>query len=253
MDTKRKPIIGITCRYDYGLGQDISEINKQRLFYIRENYTQILREAGAIPLILPVLDDSDSSRELTDIIDALLLSGGGNDTLIGNKISNAGLDYYIQNPKRTKHKIELTKLALDKDMPILGICLGNQTINVALGGTINNDISANEIEHNQKEKMYTPTHWIGLNTSSMIYHIFNKNMIKVNTSHVQAIDILGKHLKATSYSTDGIIESIESKRHSFVLGVQFHPEYLAKDKNSFYMIFEGLVRASKDYIIERKR
>ncbi|PIN69756.1 hypothetical protein COV93_04170 [Candidatus Woesearchaeota archaeon CG11_big_fil_rev_8_21_14_0_20_43_8] len=240
-----KPIIGITCKYDWGLGQRCSDEHKLVYHAINKWYVDAVAKAGGVPVLLPTIRDKKMIKELAELVDGLLFSGGGYDILIGKGRSTIGTSFYRPNPDRMHFSMDLMKYALKKDMPIFGICLGHQTINEALGGSLDIDITHSEVKHNQREFYTKATHPIEITKPSFMYNVFRKKNVIVNSHHCQAIKKLGKGLIATSHSSDGCIESIESTKHSFVHGVQFHPESLVDDYAGFSSLFKELVRAAK--------
>lgn len=121
-------------------------------------------------------------------------------------------------------------MALQRDLPVLGICGGAQAINVALGGSLYQDIATqiqDAAEHQQSSKKETGGHQIQIQPGTQLQKIVKQQTLEVNTTHHQAVNRLGKGLVVNAIAEDGLIEGIESSRHSFILGLQWHPEVLA--------------------------
>jgi putative glutamine amidotransferase len=132
--------------------------------------------------------------------------------------------------ERTQFELEMTRLALKRDLPLLGICGGAQAINVVLGGSLYQDIAAQlprASEHEQSKKKAIGGHKVSIAHGTRLEKILQRRTLEVNTTHHQAVKAVGTGLVINATADDGVIEGIESSRHSFVLGVQWHPEVLA--------------------------
>ena len=130
---------------------------------------------------------------------------------------------------RTKFEIELCKKCLSKNIPILGICGGEQLLNVYFGGTLVQNIKTtfpNALNHEQIEPRNKTSHSVSINKSSKLYKIIKQDLIKVNSAHYQSVNIPGKNITISGKSEDGIIESIENNNYKWCIGVQWHPEFL---------------------------
>ena len=145
-------------------------------------------------------------------------------------------------------ELNLTKKALEKDMPIFGICNGMQVINVLFGGTLIQhipDVLESDINHEQPHPKNTPTHEVILEEGSIMRELSDSDSISVNTTHHQAIDELGKGLLVTGKAPDGIIEAIESRDYKFLVGVQWHSEYVNTELD--INLFKKLVEEAASY------
>lgn len=235
-----KPVIGVTVDKSRSDGFNYETINECNL--------RALMLSGAIPLMLPITDDDELIDDYLHIVDGLYFSGGNdiNPLIFGEDPIKqiGGIDY-----SRDEFEIKLFKKAAAKDMPVLGICRGEQVINVASGGTLYQDI------YSQKEGTngHSPTfsfggyahHKVKIAKGSKLYNILQTEETNVNSFHHQAIRDLAEGFTVTASSADGIIEGIESVNHSFIVGVQWHPEIMFDRYNEFLKIFEALVQASK--------
>lgn len=231
-----KPVIGITTFCENRSGRIMSSLNY--------NYVKSVYNAGGIPVLIPVIASREDAANYVDAIDGILFSGG-------NDISPM---LYGENPikevvsisdDRDMCEFELFKEAMDRDMPVLGICRGVQLINAASGGSLYQDIHVqlgNVLGHSPGETMPDNLyHTVKLDKNSKLYDIFNKEEMRVNSFHHQAVKEVAQGFKANAKSPDGIIEGIESTEKTFVVGVQWHPEGLAEKHGEFLKLFKALV------------
>lgn len=237
-----KPIIGVTMNFEEGK------------YHLNEPYIQALEEAGGIPLCLPYLEEQDVER-VVNTIDGLLLSGGGdiNPLLFGEE-PHPKLGRVLS--KRDESEIALTKAALQQNIPLFGICRGLQILNVALGGTIYQDIYAQYpsrdqlLQHAQKSARAETSHFVHIKENSQLHRVFNQSKIKVNSFHHQAICKVAPNLVVSGISSDGIIEGVELPGRSFCIGVQWHPEELAKAGELHSLkLFQAFVKAAKENML----
>jgi len=242
-----KPLIGITP--DVGRSPALHSADQgEPLVVLQERYARAILEAGGIPLILPVFPSPTAIRELLDRLDGVLLSGGNFDIhprFYGEEPAQALGEI---KEARTQFELGLLSSALERDLPLLGVCGGAQAINVALGGSLYQDI-ASQIpeagEHQRGALKEKGGHQIKIHDGTKLKQIVGRDTLEVNTTHHQAVKKLGKGLIVNATAEDGIIEGIESKEHSFVLGVQWHPEALAGRDPSQRKIFAALISACK--------
>ncbi|MCC3358591.1 gamma-glutamyl-gamma-aminobutyrate hydrolase family protein [Bacillus sp. REN16] len=218
-----KPIIGVTSHVELDYKHSLSN-----------DYVQAVIQAGGIPVILPIGIDEDVSQ-IASSIDALLLTGGGDidPTLFGEE-PHPKLGTI--SPGRDQLEPAIIKEMLDADKPILAICRGIQILNIALGGDMYQDIYSqheNELlQHSQKATRYHLAHYVKAKEGSLLASVAGTDEFKVNTYHHQSVRHVPYPLEVCGVASDGIIEAIESKGHSFVLGVQWHPEGLAVNGDS---------------------
>jgi putative glutamine amidotransferase len=208
-------------------------------------YIHALSKAGCLPLLIPPCTDHSVEMYL-DRVEGVLFSGGADiaPRLYGQKEHEKTK---AESPARDTFELELMRRALERDMPILAICRGMQILNVALGGDLCQDIVAlrgTEIVHWQELPDEEPAHNVTL-TKGLIRKLFRKDQIPVNSFHHQAVDTIGKGLCVTGVSSDGIIEVLESNEHSWVIGVQWHPELMYKSHLEQLVLFEELVQKAK--------
>ncbi len=218
-----KPIIGI--------GYDLACCNQV-------NYIEAVEMAGGIPVLIPPVEDFDGMTKVLDRIDGLLLSGG---TDVNPELYGENPKHKLGriDPKRDVWEMKLMEHVYKKtNIPIFGICRGFQLMNVYFGGSLYQDIKT-EI----KDSLM---HWLVDFPESYPSHeidILEKSKIRVNSRHHQAIKVLGKELRATSFSEDKLIESFEMDSTRFILAVQYHPELMVKDYDEQLNLFRVFVNA----------
>lgn len=248
-ESGHRPVIGITANYVDG---DAT---------LRDRYYSQVVRAGGIPVIIPPVDDKDVIVNTLDHIDALLLTGGGDHNPLWFGQEPSPLLHSI-NATRDLPELLITRLAFNRQIPMLGICRGLQTLALALGGGVAQDISELEheavpseategtvgeagaalaqrgvvrtIKHSQDADRSLATHSVSLSPQSMlasIYATYGKEpkTLCVNSFHHQAVSHGGPRFKATAWAPDGVIEALESTEMKPILGVQWHPEWLGDD------------------------
>ncbi len=233
-----KPVIGVETSLNY----------RENLFQVHNFYVEAVAEAGGVPLLIAPQQDGGYASEIIGRLDGILITGGGDvDPRCFNE-ENTGLSKGMSR-ERDITETQLIKAAVGLDMPILGICRGCQMINVVLGGDLYQDISLKQgtSNHNQDGDIpgWYPYHDIRIEQESIMYGIFGKKTIGVNSYHHQAVKNPAKGLRVTASSEDDIIEAIEGTENSFILGVQFHPEKMFHNDRSFLAVFEALINAAK--------
>lgn len=231
-----KPRIGITTFLE----------NREKKTYssISYNYLNSVLLAGGIPVPIPIVEDKNDIKQYVDLIDGIIFTGGEDVTpLYYNENPTRYIDY--TSPERDEQEIQLLKEVLSRNIPVLGICRGIQIINVALGGTLYQDINSQvtgSLGHSPSElPVHHLFHTIDIQQGSKLYDIFGTQNLKVNSFHHQSVKELGKGLKISALSTDGIIEAVEGTEEDFLVAVQFHPEDLTIKHPHFLKLFKALV------------
>lgn len=226
--------------------QDI-EIEKS-FSLVSNNYLTAVENAGGVPLFLSNTEDIEDIKSYLDIIDAVIFSGGEG---VGTLKFGENPSKVISNINHSRDNFELAlfKEAYNRDMPILGVCRGTQLINVALGGTLYQDIFS-EIPgchgHMPSEMQVCDLfHRIDIEENSKLFDIFKTAHLEVNSFHHQAIKDLGEDLKVIAIAKDGVIEGIESLSRKFLIGVQWHPEDLTLKHDKFLKLFEALIASTE--------
>lgn len=214
-----RPLIGITTNHE---GIDAT---------LREVYYKQIVSAGGTPILIPPVADNDVLLSTLDTLDAIVLSGGGDFNPLWAGEQPVPQLHNINN-ERDLPELLLTRYAFDRQLPMLGICRGIQTLAMSLGGHVEQDIKPTPtlIKHSQTSHQSTQTHSVNIKPGTMLSDIFDgEDTIYVNSFHHQAVDNPGKHMRTAATAPDGTIEAIESSEQKPVIGVQWHPEWLAED------------------------
>ena len=212
-----RPLIGITTNHE-GIDATLREVY----------YKQIVR-AGGTPVLIPPVADNDVLLTTLDTLDAIVLSGGGDFNPLWAGEEPVPQLHNINN-ERDLPELLLTRYAFDRQLPMLGICRGIQTLAMALGGHVEQDIKPTLIKHSQTSHQSTQTHSVNITQGTMLSDIFGgEATIYVNSFHHQAVDNPGNHMRTAALAPDGTIEAIESSEQKPIIGVQWHPEWLAED------------------------
>lgn len=259
-EADRRPVIGITANY--------SDIDAT----LRDRYYKQIVAAGGIPVIIPPIADAKIIADTLEHVDAVLLTGGGDyNPLWCGEDPVPGL--HNINAERDGAELILTRMAYHRQKPMLGICRGIQTLAMALGGHVDQDI-IQQIKHSQDADRSEPTHSVSVEPGSFLYSIYapkkennaapaageiTNNLqnaaseadettvpltLYVNSFHHQAVDNPGERFRVTARSSDGIIEAIESTEYKSIMGVQWHPEWLGADG---LPLFRWLVDKAREY------
>lgn len=236
-------VIGLTAGTGRHSGNDIKAFTHIPYNYVNHGYVNSVLRAGAVPLILPVLTGEEKAEELLKRLDGIIFTGGADvmPQLYTDKPSHLNGDI---EPDRDKSEILYMRLALERNMPLLGICRGFHLLNVALGGTLYQDIKSeqnNYFCHVQKMPVSEPSHKIKIEKDSLGFILFKREELDVNSFHHQAVKGLGRGLEITGQSADGCTEIIESKRHRMVLGVQYHPEEMSRQFKEHQLLFDNFI------------
>ena len=230
-EAQRRPIIGITGNYD------------EHTCKLADGYYRSVQKAGGVPVIIPPLSDTDSIINTLEHIDGLLLSGGADyNPLYANEEPIPAL--HGINSERDLPELLITRLAYNRQIPILGICRGIQTLAMALGGKVLQDIGQSGIKHSQDADRSEPTHSVTIEQGSTLFNIYKQEeKLYVNSFHHQAVGDAGPLLRISATAPDSTIEAIESNEYKSILGVQWHPECLAEG----LPLFKWLVQQATEY------
>lgn len=228
-----KPIIAITPN----MTED------ENIMQLNNKYCDAIWHSGGLPIIISY--KIDEIENILNVVDGLLLSGGGDiDPFLMDEEPQKKLSSIY--PIRDNTEVELCRLALKNNIPILGICRGCQILSIASGGKIYQDIDLiSNIKHSQQAPKYYPTHFVSLEKNSKLIKIYNCDKLKVNSFHHQAVSVLGDNMIVCAKSSDNITEAIEHKINKFVIGVQWHPEAMFTQYDIHLKLFKEFVSNCK--------
>jgi putative glutamine amidotransferase len=247
------PVIGVTAT----LKEDADSLAQRPLgSFVRADldYVAGVAQAGGIPMILPPIPGS--AEEMAGRIDGLLLCGGSDlDPGYFGEEPIPELDVTV--PERDAFEMTLVEQALERGIPVFGICRGLQVLNVALGGTLYQDLPSQfgggSIAHRQQMPKWQWTHEVEVNDDSSITEIMNVDRLRVNSYHHQAVKDLADGLAVVARASDGVVEAVESRNLSdrWLVGVQWHAEAMRDASPENRNLFEAHVEAAKRYALRR--
>ncbi|HSQ92561.1 MAG TPA: gamma-glutamyl-gamma-aminobutyrate hydrolase family protein [Nitrospiraceae bacterium] len=241
-----KPIIGVTP--DFNAGDRKEWGGREPTYFLRARYIRAIEELGGVPLVLPLHADRTTRRHILHNLDGLLITGSGPDlppSLYGER---QRFPFKIVSERRASFELDIVRLAKQADLPLLGICGGMQTMNVACGGSLIQDIPAQiskPLQHRQQTHATNLSHTITVAPGSLLRRIVRSASMRVNSSHHQSVNAVAPSLIASAQASDGIVEAIESPAHRFFLGIQWHPEFLFDQYPLHRRLFEAFLRASR--------
>jgi putative glutamine amidotransferase len=240
------PLIAITCSRVTGGAWGVYSLG-HFMDYTFSDYSQAILHAGGAPIIIPAAQDPKSMEAILNSVQGLILSGGpdihprryGEEPLAGLGEVDEALD---------RMELMAARLAIDKNLPVLGICRGIQVLNVALGGTLFQDIASQVPEslcHTPKLDKAVNTHTIQIEAGSRLHKIIGKREIWVNGKHHQAVKDLAPGITVAARARDGVVEAVEHPRKRFAIGVQWHPEGTWRDDPFSQKLFSSFVQAAR--------
>jgi putative glutamine amidotransferase len=232
------PRIGITLDCEPAGGW-----SKMPWYAVRQNYCDAVAKAGGLPLVLP--HEPDLADAYLDTLDGLLVTGGAFDVdpaLFGASSKHATV---TTKDRRTAFEYAMVKGALARDLPILGICGGEQLLNVVLGGTLHQHIPdeiPGALAHEQPNPRTEPGHAVAVVPGTLLHKTVGRSAMNVNSAHHQAVKDVGPGVRINAQAPDGVVEGIELPGKRFCLGVEWHPEYAIDPGDD--LIFAAFVQAS---------
>ena len=235
----RRPIVGVTLD-----SEEPGGYSKLPWYALRQNYTDAVERAGGLPFLLP--HQPNEAEAYLDRIDGLVVTGGAFDvdpSLFGAETRHATVKL---KTRRTAFELAITKGALARDMPVLGICGGQQLLNVVLGGTLIQHIPdeiTSPIAHEQANVRTEAGHIVRVEKNTLLHRICGADELSVNSAHHQAVKKVGPGVIVDAIAPDGVIEGIEDPRYRYCLGVQWHPEYSISVGDE--KIFDAFVAAAR--------
>ena len=236
---KTAPVIGLTGNFQDGNCM------------LAEGYYQSILKAGGTPFIIPCYDDADALINTLEKLDGILLTGGAdiNPLFLGEEPVK---ELHGINPRRDRQEFLLTRLAADRQIPILGICRGIQTMNAAFGGPLYQDIHSQmegtRIKHSQELDRSYASHTVTIEKDTLLHNLFKADTIAVNSFHHQAVKEAAPGFRVCARATDGVIEAMESTEYKSMLGVQWHPEcFILKGDECMMPIFHWLIQEAASF------
>ena len=217
----KRPAIGITLDSEAPGGY-----SNLPWYALRENYADAVTAAGGLPLPLP--HEPDQAGDYLELIDGLVITGGAFD--VDPVLFGAGERHptVITKDRRTAFELAVTRGAIERDMPVLGICGGQQLLHVVLGGQLIQHIPdevTGALAHEQPNPRDEPGHSVAVTPGTLLHRIVGRDSLDVNSAHHQAAKGEPSGVKINAVAPDGVIEGIEATNKTFCLGVQWHPEY----------------------------
>lgn len=236
---KDAPVIGLTGNFQDGACM------------LLEGYFTSILKAGGVPFIIPPFDDANSLLNALDALDGILLTGGAdiNPLFLGE---DPVKELHNINPRRDRQELLLARLAADRQIPILGICRGIQTMNAAFGGTLYQDIHSQIdhtlIKHSQDLDRSYASHTVLVEKDSLLHELFGSEVLPVNSFHHQAVKEVAPGFKVCARASDGVIEAMESTEYKSMLGVQWHPEcFILQGDECMMPIFNWLIKEAASF------
>ena len=234
---KKVPVIGVVPLIDY----------TKNSYWMLPGYFNGIRQAGAMPIMFPVIDNNADAEMLADMCDGFLFTGGQD---VDPAVYGAEKTELCGEccPERDTMEKLLLDIAMKRDIPVLGICRGIQFINACLGGTLWQDIPtqfSDKLTHCQKPPYNKSVHDVMIDRNSPLYELLKKECIAVNSYHHQGVRELSPELQSMASAPDGLVEAVYAPDHKFLWAVQWHPEFsYESDKNSL-LVFNAFVEKCK--------
>lgn len=219
--TPARPRIGLTLDAEPAGGY-----SKLPWYAVRENYCTAIARAGGLPLALP--HEVELTDAYLDLLDGLVVTGGAFDLDPGLYGATERHATVHTKDQRTLFELTITRAALERDLPVLGICGGQQLLNVVLGGDLIQhipDAVPDCLAHEQPNPRTEPGHPVAVVPGTMLHRIGGRERLEVNSAHHQAAGATGPGVVVSGRAPDGVVEAIEAPARRFCIGVQWHPEY----------------------------
>lgn len=235
-----RPLIGIPCHADFADG------TKRPIYSNNRAYVHAIERAGGVPILIPFLHDFRMYDTLLPRLDGLLLSGGVD---IDPALYGEAPHPLCEQPDKEldEFELKLANWALQEDIPTLGVCRGMQILNVALGGTLYQDIDAlrpDSLHHsNRQQPRDYLAHRVNVLPGSRVEQLLGSGSFMVNSLHHQAVCAPGRDVVISGAADDGIAEMLEVKERRFVIAAQFHPEEIYLKESTSARLFSVFVQA----------
>ncbi len=233
-----QPVIGLTLDYEQPGGY-----SKLPWYALRENYCAAVARAGGLPILLP--HEPDQVTSYLALLDGIVITGGAFDVDPALFGATTRHEKVTTKDRRTAFELAITRAALAADKPVLGICGGQQLLNVALGGTLVQHIPdeiSGALAHEQPNPRTEAGHTVAVVAGSLLHRITGMRELPVNSAHHQAVKAVAPGMIVDATAADGVIEGIEDPGRRFCLGVQWHPEYAISPGD--LSIFDAFIQAA---------
>jgi putative glutamine amidotransferase len=234
-----RPLIGITLD-----SEEAGGYSKFPWYAVRENYSTATSGGGGLPIMLP--HELDRVEEYLDLISGLVVTGGAFDVDPALFGADARHPSVIVKAARTDFEWAVTEGALKRNMPVLGICGGQQLLNVVLGGTLIQHIPDeidNALAHEQPNPRDEAGHEVTVTEDTLLHRIAGNTSLSVNSAHHQAVKDVGENVIVNAVAADGVVEGIEATDYAFCLGIQWHPEFSIDPADT--LIFSAFIDAAR--------
>jgi putative glutamine amidotransferase len=238
-----RPMIGITCDLDLGAGREArAPGRKSHVLY--HDYVEAILASGGLPLLLPTGSDAASRTAYAELLHGLLVPGSPADVDPAYYAEEPHARLGPVNPLRTDFEIQMVRLILQRQLPVFGICGGAQVLNVALGGSLYQDIPSQVAKAYKHAGAPDRAHTVDIIPNTRLAAVLGVQELRVNSMHHQAVKVPGQELVVSASARDGVIEAVEITSAPFVIGVQWHPERLYADDAPSQHLFSAFVRAA---------
>jgi putative glutamine amidotransferase len=236
-----KPLIGIPTR-------TIDDGDRQHSYGIRFTYPRAIERAGGAPVLIPLRLGQDTLRDIFGRLDGLMLAGGVDvhPKEFGEEVKDFCGEIDVH---RDAVELNLARWALEKQTPVFGICRGIQSLNIAAGGSLYQDIPAQldgklPHQHVKGNPYNLRVHEIQIQKDSKLAHALGDTRVQVNSLHHQSVKQVAPGFRVVATAPDGIVEGMEATNGNFAVAVQFHPEWLIDDDTRMIRLFQEFVQAS---------
>ncbi len=246
MDSKQstsRPLIGLTT-----YRKTAAQANPIALYALMPSYVEAIIAAGGVPVLIPLGLDETALQTLLTRLDGLLFTGGGDIAGEHYGSANPGLIFDIDTD-RDRVELFLARAAVASDKPLLAICRGHQILNVALGGSLYEDVlrlmpSAIKHDYWSEHPRSFLSHEVTIDEDSTLARRLGQTRLRVNSLHHQGVRELAPDLVAVAHAPDGLVEAVEVPGRRYAVGVQWHPENLLQVQPPMLSLFQGLVEAA---------
>jgi putative glutamine amidotransferase len=249
-----RPVIGMPTQTQPGNLDGLPDA-----WIMSKRYVSTLSDAGAVPFIVPLLENRETLRAIYEELDGIFLCGG----VDMDPLSYGQNRHYLcgrTDVDRDATEIQLVRWAIEEKKPVFGVCRGIQVINVACGGTLHQDLASvipHSIKHDYfpvqgRYERHLLTHSVRVDDTSQLGRLLGVRTVKVNSMHHQAVERVGSGLLPTAWAPDGVVEGLESANGHYMLAVQWHPEELAATDPRMRRLFRHFIHESSKFRLKHR-